>query len=99
MYWSHPPGAREAIEGRVERARRAGAAGLIVTLDWTWSHARDWGSPYIPPEIWTWQTIRKLAPEVMARPRWFYRWTRAGGPPGLGVPNWSEPAPGCRSDR
>jgi heme/flavin dehydrogenase (mycofactocin system) len=94
LYWSHPPGDRAAIEGRVQRARRAGAAGLIVTLDWTWSHARDWGSPYIPAEIWTWQTIRKLAPEVIARPGWFYRWTRAGGPPGLGVPNWSEPAPG-----
>src|SRR5204862_6503550 len=35
VYWA---GSREAIAGRVERARRAGAAGLIVTLDWTWSH-------------------------------------------------------------
>jgi pre-mycofactocin synthase len=90
LYWS---GSREAIEGRVERARAAGAAGLIVTLDWTWSHARDWGSPFIPAEIWTWQTIRKLGPEVVARPVWAYRWARAGGPPSLAVPNWADPAP------
>jgi L-lactate dehydrogenase (cytochrome) len=91
LYWA---GSREAIAQRVERAARAGAAGLIVTLDWTWSHARDWGSPYIPAEIWTWQTVRKLGPEVLARPQWAYRWARAGGPPSLGVPNWSHPAPG-----
>ena len=91
LYWS---GSREAIEGRVARARAAGAAGVIVTLDWTWSHARDWGSPFIPAEIWTWQTIRKLGPEVLARPVWAYRWARAGGPPSLAVPNWADPAPG-----
>ena len=45
LYWA---GSREAIEARVERARAAGAAGLIITLDWTFSHARDWGSPTIP---------------------------------------------------
>jgi L-lactate dehydrogenase (cytochrome) len=88
LYWAGP---REAIAARVERAAAAGAAGLIVTLDWTWSHARDWNSPYIPSEIWTWQTVRKLAPEVLVRPRWAWRWARAGGPPGLGVPNWSPP--------
>jgi L-lactate dehydrogenase (cytochrome) len=91
VYWA---GSREAIAGRVERARAAGAAGLIVTLDWTWSHARDWNSPYIPAEIWTWQTVRRLGPEVLLRPQWAYRWARAGGPPALGVPNWSQPAPG-----
>jgi pre-mycofactocin synthase len=91
IYWS---GSREAIAGRVERAARAGARGLIVTLDWTWSHARDWNSPYIPAEIWAWQTVRRLGPEVLLRPKWAYRWARAGGPPSLGVPNWSDPAPG-----
>jgi heme/flavin dehydrogenase (mycofactocin system) len=91
VYWS---GSREAIAGRVERAARAGARGLIVTLDWTWSHARDWNSPYIPAEIWTWPTVRKLGPEVLLRPKWAYRWARAGGPPSLGVPNWADPAPG-----
>src|SRR3954451_17528478 len=65
-YWA---GSREAIEARVERARRAGAAGLILTLDWTWSHARDWGSPFIPPEL-DLKAMAKLAPEVLRRPRW-----------------------------
>ena len=46
LYWA---GSRDAIEARVERARAAGAAGLILTLDWTFSHSRDWGSPFIPP--------------------------------------------------
>ncbi len=91
VYWS---GSRDDIAARVERAARAGAAGLIVTLDWTWSHARDWNSPYIPPDIWAWQTLRRLGPEVLVRPRWAWRWARAGGPPSLGVPNWSTPAPG-----
>jgi pre-mycofactocin synthase len=91
LYWA---GSREAIARRVERAARAGAAGLIVTLDWTWSHARDWGSPYIPAEIFSWPTVRRLGPEVLLRPKWAYRWARAGGPPPLSVPNWSDPAPG-----
>ena len=36
---------------RMERARAAGAVGLIVTLDWSFSHGRDWGSPHIPEKI------------------------------------------------
>ena len=44
-YWV---GSREEILARINRARDAGAAGLIVTLDWSFSHGRDWGSPFIP---------------------------------------------------
>jgi heme/flavin dehydrogenase (mycofactocin system) len=88
-YWA---GSREAIEARVERARRAGAAGLILTLDWTWSHARDWGSPFIPQRL-DLNAIAKLAPEVLRRPRWAYRWAQTGGPPALQVPNF-EGSPG-----
>src|SRR5206468_2712628 len=47
-YWA---GSREAIAARVDRARAAGAAGMILTLDWTFSHSRDWGSPFIPAAI------------------------------------------------
>ena len=36
------------IQSRIERARAAGAVGLIATLDWSFSHGRDWGSPTIP---------------------------------------------------
>ncbi len=90
LYWA---GSRAAIAGRVERARAAGAPGLIVTLDWTFSHARDWGSPFIPQQM-DLRTLVKLAPEALSRPRWALRWARAGGPPPLTVPNWADPAPG-----
>jgi isopentenyl diphosphate isomerase/L-lactate dehydrogenase-like FMN-dependent dehydrogenase len=85
LYWA---GSREAIEGRVERAGRAGAAGVIVTLDWTWSHARDWGSPFIPPQL-DLKAMAKLAPEVLRRPRWAYRWAQTRRPPALQVPNFA----------
>ncbi|ETB25801.1 mycofactocin system heme/flavin oxidoreductase MftD, partial [Mycobacterium avium subsp. paratuberculosis 10-5975] len=39
VYWL---GGRDAIAERVERARQAGAVGLIVTTDWSFSHGRDW---------------------------------------------------------
>ena len=48
VYWL---GGRDAIAARVERARAAGAVGLIVTTDWSFSHGRDWGSPKIPEEM------------------------------------------------
>src|SRR5688500_7049455 len=41
IYWS---GTRDRIVERLDRARRAGVAGVIVTLDWSFSHSRDWGS-------------------------------------------------------
>ena len=45
LYWA---GDRDSILARVERARRAGAVGLILTLDWSFGHTRDWGSPTDP---------------------------------------------------
>jgi heme/flavin dehydrogenase (mycofactocin system) len=88
-YWA---GSREAIEARVERARTAGAAGLILTLDWTFSHSRDWGSPYIPMQL-DLKAMARLAPEVLRRPRWAYRWAQTKRPPALQVPNF-EGSPG-----
>ena len=85
IYWA---GGREQISARIERARAAGAVGLIVTLDWTFSHSRDWGSPWIPDKI-DLQAIARLAPEVLLRPTWLLEWARAGGPPELTVPNVS----------
>jgi L-lactate dehydrogenase (cytochrome) len=89
LYWA---GAREAIAARVERARAAGAAGLIVTLDWTFTHSRDWGSPFIPSQL-DFKSMAKLAPEVLRRPKWAVRWAKVGHPPKLEVPN-VEGAPG-----
>ena len=48
LYWI---GSRDDMIRRVERARAAGAAGLILTLDWSFSHSRDWGSPRIPERL------------------------------------------------
>jgi L-lactate dehydrogenase (cytochrome) len=83
LYWA---GSRESISARVDRARAAGAAGLIVTLDWTFTHSRDWGSPYIPAQL-DFRSMAKLAPEVLRRPKWAVRWAKAGHPPKLEVPN------------
>ena len=83
VYWA---GSRERIEQRLERARGAGAAGLIVTLDWSFVHSRDRGSPFIPQKI-DLTAVRKLAPELARRPRWLGRWLRSGRLPGLAVPN------------
>jgi heme/flavin dehydrogenase (mycofactocin system) len=83
VYWA---GTREQIGARLERARAAGVTGIIVTLDWTFSHSRDWGSPIIPEQLDV-KTMLRFAPEVLRRPRWLYGWARAGGPPDLTVPN------------
>jgi heme/flavin dehydrogenase (mycofactocin system) len=92
VYWC---GTRERLAHRLERAAAAGAAGLIVTLDWSFVHSRDWGSPFIPERIDA-TAVRRYAPEVMRRPRWLAQWARSGGPPDLTVPNLTvpgEPAP------
>jgi heme/flavin dehydrogenase (mycofactocin system) len=92
-YWC---GSRDAMLGRLERARAAGATGLIVTLDWSFSHSRDWGSPHIPQSIDV-KTALKFAPEVMMRPQWLLAFARSGKLPDLAVPNMGrkdEAAPG-----
>ena len=92
LYWA---GDRDSILARAERARAAGAAGLILTLDWSFSHSRDWGSPSIPERLGAVTVLRHL-PEVLARPLWTLRWARSGGLPGLEVPNFAvggEPEP------
>src|SRR5215467_11639256 len=83
LYWL---GGRDAIAHRVQRARAAGAAGLIVTTDWSFSHGRDWGSPKIPEEMDLRTTVRML-PEGLTRPRWFLQWAKTVRPPNLRVPN------------
>jgi heme/flavin dehydrogenase (mycofactocin system) len=83
VYWA---GSREEILSRAQRAKAAGAVGLIVTLDWTFSHGRDWGSPAIPEQL-DFRTMLKLAPEAVMRPRWLYGWAKTGQLPGLTVPN------------
>jgi L-lactate dehydrogenase (cytochrome)/glycolate oxidase len=83
IYWC---GTREQMQQRIDRAKRAGAVGLIVTLDWSFSHGRDWGSPFIPDSI-NFEAVRKLAWPVAQRPRWLAMWLREKHLPDLGVPN------------
>ena len=87
MYWS---GSREAMLQRMERARAAGASGLISTLDWSFSNGRDWGSPVIPEKM-TLKAMTRLAPEVIPHPRWLLAFARSGRVPDLTVPNLVPP--------
>jgi pre-mycofactocin synthase len=92
-YWV---GTRDAILARAERARAAGAKGLIVTLDWVFDTRRDWGSPWIPERL----DIKAMAwhvPQVVFKPTYLARWIRSRSLPNLGVPNFGArdaPAPG-----
>jgi L-lactate dehydrogenase (cytochrome) len=83
MYWV---GDRDAMAARMERARRAGAVGLIATLDWSFSYGRDWGSPFIPEKI-NFEAARRYAPQVLLKPRWLLDFARTGKIPDLTVPN------------
>ena len=83
MYWV---GSRDDMAARMERARAAGAVGIIVTLDWSFSFGRDWGSPRIPEKM-TFQEMLRQAPIGLSRPAWLYSWLRTGSIPGLTVPN------------
>ncbi|WP_028922422.1 pre-mycofactocin synthase MftD [Pseudonocardia acaciae] len=92
VYWV---GSRESIQQRLERARAAKAKALIVTLDWTFAHRRDWGSPAIPERL-DLKAMARFAPEVLRRPRWLLDFARTGKLPDLTVPNLAnpgEPAP------
>jgi L-lactate dehydrogenase (cytochrome)/glycolate oxidase len=87
MYWV---GTREVLVQRMERARRAGAVGLIMTLDWSFSNGRDWGSPVIPEEI-DLRAMARFAPEGLTRPRWLLQYARTGRVPDLTTPNLAPP--------
>ncbi|MGJ0117730.1 pre-mycofactocin synthase MftD [Williamsia sp. MIQD14] len=84
-YWLN---SREDILKRAERARAAGAKGLIVTTDWSFSMGRDWGSPEIPEKV-DLKALLKLAPEIAMRPRYAWDWFNKGKPiiPDLTAPN------------
>jgi heme/flavin dehydrogenase (mycofactocin system) len=93
VYWL---GSRDRVRQILERAREGGAKGIILTLDWSFAHRRDWGSPAIP-ETLDLRAMAKLAPEVLVRPKWLLDFARAGGPPDLTAPNMALPgeaAPG-----
>jgi pre-mycofactocin synthase len=87
QYWV---GTKDRILERAERARRAGAKALILTLDWSFSHSRDWGSPWIPQQM-DLNAIMRYAPQGVFRPRYVLDYVRHGGLPDLTVPNMADP--------
>lgn len=99
IYWC---GTREAMAARIDRAKRAGVVGLIVTLDWSFSHGRDWGSPSIPENLDLktsegLKTALSFVPDLARHPRYSYRYAKLLEVPDLSVPNMvleGERAPG-----
>ncbi|CAB4903299.1 unannotated protein [freshwater metagenome] len=92
VYWM---GGRERIAQILGRAKAAGAPGIILTLDWTFAHRRDWGSPAIPEHL-DLRAMAKLSPEVLRRPRWLAEFVKSGSLPDLTAPNMTHgegPAP------
>lgn len=85
MYWT---GERDVMVQRMDRARVAGAVGLIATLDWSFSMGRDWGSPEIPEKV-DFMTAMKFAPQVLRKPRWLRSF--ATSLPDLTAPNLAAP--------
>jgi heme/flavin dehydrogenase (mycofactocin system) len=83
LYWV---GDRDVMAAKVARARRAGAAGLIATLDWSFSYGRDWGSPFIPEKI-NLEAVRRYAPQVAIKPAWLWDFAKTRKLPDLTVPN------------
>jgi len=87
IYWL---GNKDALLQRMERARAAGAKGLVVTLDWSFSIGRDWGSPWIPEKM-DLKAMVRLAPEALRRPRWLLDFAKTRQIPDLTAPNLAEP--------
>ncbi|OZC63885.1 alpha-hydroxy-acid oxidizing enzyme [Rhodococcus sp. 15-725-2-2b] len=90
MYWV---GSREILLQRMERARAAGAVGLIMTLDWSFSNGRDWGSPSIPEKM-DLRAMVQFAPEGIVRPKWLWEFAKTGKIPDLTTPNLTPPTGG-----
>ncbi len=87
LHWA---GTRDQLLQRMDRARAAGAVGLVLTLDWSFSQGRDWGSPYIPERV-DLRAILRYAPEALTHPMWLAAFLRAGHLPDLTVPNMADP--------
>lgn len=84
LYWA---GNREQIEERLEVFRRAGAAGLIVTIDFTFGPGVDWDRAMLPMKV----GVRELlgyVPTAIAHPAWASRFVLGRAIPDMQVPNF-----------
>jgi pre-mycofactocin synthase len=66
MYWS---GSCGEMLLSMQRAKAAGAVGVILTLDWSFTHGRDWGSPTIP-ERRDYKAMLRFVPDALFHTRW-----------------------------
>jgi heme/flavin dehydrogenase (mycofactocin system) len=92
MYWM---GTKASMVCQLDRARSAGVTGLILTLDWSFSNGRDWGSPWIPERL-DLKAMLRFAPEALTHPRWLLDFVKSRKLPDLVVPNLAkegQPAP------
>jgi heme/flavin dehydrogenase (mycofactocin system) len=87
VYWI---GTRDDVLRRLDRARAAGAVGIIITVGFCFSGRRDWGSPYIPARL-TLRELARFAPQGLRRPRWLASYARTRHLPDLTVPNMTDP--------
>ena len=87
MYWS---GGRDVMVQRLQRAEAAGTKGIILTLDWSFSNGRDWGSPWIPEKL-DLKTMIKLSPQALSRPKWLMAYLKTFSLPDLSAPNMAAP--------
>ncbi len=78
-------GGRPAAEGVIERARRAGFAALVVTIDTAVSGIRERDYRNGMKELISGGMFAKLPflPQILARPGWLARYLVDGGLPGL----------------
>ncbi|MFA7323641.1 MAG: pre-mycofactocin synthase MftD [Candidatus Nanopelagicales bacterium] len=87
VYWM---GTREVMVQRLDRAKAAGVKGLILTLDWSFSNGRDWGSPEIPERLNA-RAMIKFAPEAITHPKWLMEFAKRRELPDLTTPNLASP--------
>jgi len=78
-------GGRAVAEGTLERARKAGYAGLFVTIDTAMAGMRERDVRNGTRELLDGTLIEKIrfSPQILARPRWLLRFLLDGGVPPL----------------
>lgn len=85
LYWG---GSRDHIIERVHRYKEQGAAGLIITLDWSRGPGTDWDAGTVPAKVGL-GAMAEFAPSVAPHPRWLWGFLREGQLPTLEVPQFA----------